>query len=371
MSRRVLLILVPLAFIVAVAFYGGHLESGAKGLHSTGDFVLTGLDASVPNELVGEEVPSELRSPTTHVVSPGVAPEPEPAAGALESLEIHVRGFDVQGIAATTAFIQFGGEVEEQAGTEHEQEMRVEPMSGTGEWSGVLEPGESRVRLLPPRWAKGQGPGLWLTPTGVSGVLTELTLHLRPAHGTSILGVVLDKAGRKLPEIELVLRNVWTERDSVTASDETGAFAFFGVAAGTYNIVLADGAEDDGSQMYMVNESVAPIYVVVDPSSPGVIQVRDLVLSIEPTRYRIFIHPPAGTDPTKVHADVTTVMFSPGSVMILARSAEGIVHWAPSNGLDDGLEQRLRVFYHDSTGRRVFRLQVHVQPGKTERVYIP
>ncbi|MBL4771503.1 MAG: carboxypeptidase regulatory-like domain-containing protein [Planctomycetes bacterium] len=371
MFRRVLLILVPLAVIVAVAFYSGHLGSGAEGMQPAGDFELTGLDASVPNELVGEEVQSELRSPTEQVAQQEVAPEPNPGAGALGSLGIHVRGFDVQGIAATTAFIQFAGEVEGQAGTEHEQEMRVEPMSGAGEWSGELEPGESRVRLLPPRWTQGQGAGLWQTPTRASEGRVELTLYLRPAQGTSILGVVLDKEGLKLPDIELVLRNAWTERDSVVASDDQGAYAFFGVSAGTYNIVLADGAEDDGSQMYLVDESVAPIYVVVEPSSPGVIHVRDLILSIDPTHYRIFIHPPAGTDPTKVHADVTTKMFSPGYVMPLARSADGIACWAPRPGFDDGLEQRLRVIYHDSTGRRVFRLQVLVQPGKTERVYIP
>ncbi len=371
MSRRLLLVLIPLALLLGVVLYKAQVGSANVGIRPAGAEDSITPAAEGAGELLDDRAQPTLRTTTSQANPQEAQPESESMPELNRPLLGRFLGVDVQGNPAATAFIEFARSEGLESTAEQDQTTRVEAMSGAGDWSGELVPGETRVRLLPPRWTKGQGPGLWQTfdPEGAGPV--ELSLYLRYAQGTSILGAITDKEGKRLSEIEVVLRNLRTERDSVTASDDQGTFGFHGVAAGSYHVVLADGAEDDGSQMYLVNESVAPIYVQVEQSSPGVIHVRDLVLSIDPTRFRVFVHPPDGTDPATVTADVTTNMFASGYVMPLARSAEGIVVWAPMDGFDDDSEQRMRVTYQDASGRRVFRLQVHVKPGKTERVYIP
>ena len=359
MPRLVLLALVAIALVLAAFLFSGQdgtREDDAQPTNLQGSSV---LETSAPGDLPSDQMRHEVRAPILESSpgAPGLAPEPE-ALG-----EFRCRVLDLQGRPLPTAFVEFAGE--------GEVRPMVQPVSCTGQWRGELDPGCLRVRALPPRWALGRGPGRWQVVARSGAKPVELDLYLLPALGISIQGGLIDQDKNKLSGIEVLLRDSLTGRDQVTASDDRGAFEFLGVETGSYSIVLADGADDDLDQKYFVTESFRPKVVRVEPASPSVIQVGILELTIDSSRFLLFVHPPEGTDPASVRATVTSSIVSAGHVVPLARSKEGIVRWNPSPGDDDGTEQRLNVLFETTSGSRVYETQFLVEPGRTRRIRIP
>lgn len=242
---------------------------------------------------------------------------------------------------------------------------------GRVEIFGEIGPG--RFKACPPRWTVGERASETIEYRGANeGETLDLgDIYLRTVFGPSVVGRFVTPEGKAVPGVEAVLQRPGAAQlETSTLSDHEGRFEFINVEVGAFDIFHNKEAAEDTAVGQFLTRASTGFRITVDELSPPQVEVRDIVLHVDPQVYLLHVHPPADVLPSTVSATVTSEILSEGYVVPMRVDRDGVATWNPQFD-DHGTTQTVRVRFHRRTGPDEFKSRFTIEPGKIERIQIP